>query len=80
MTASIAIEPTLAERWLQRTGRPLADLRDDRTGYAPMLRDAFISRFGFAVLTSRAISRLIGLSRRGRADRRGRRRERLLGL
>ena len=61
MTTSIAIEPTLAERWLQRTGRPLADLRDDRTGYAPMLRDAFISRFGFAVLTGRAISRLIGL-------------------
>ena len=56
-----AIEPTLAERWLQRTGRPLEGLRDDRTGYVPMLRDAFIARFGFAVLTGRAISRLIDL-------------------
>ena len=58
---TVAIEQTLAERWLQRTGRPLADLRDDRTGYAPMLRDAFIARFGFAVLTGRAIDKLIDL-------------------
>ena len=56
-----AIEPTLAERWLQRAGRPLADLRNDRTGYVPMLRDAFVARFGFAVLTGRAISKLIDL-------------------
>ena len=58
---TMTIEPTLAERWLERTGRPLADLRNDRTGYVPMLRDAFIARFGFAVLTGRAISKLIDL-------------------
>ena len=56
-----AIGPTLAEGWLQRIGRPLRDLRNDRTGYVPMLRDAFIARFGFAVLTGRAIGELVDL-------------------
>ena len=76
---TVAIEQTLAERWLQRSGRPLADLRNDQTGYAPMLRDAFIARFG-GVLTGRAIDKLIDLVGAGREDRGGRRRKRLLGL
>ena len=61
MTTMTTLEPTRAERWLQRSGRPLADLRDDRTGYAPMLRDDFVAKFGFGVLTARVIDDLIDL-------------------
>ena len=61
-TATItAAEPTRAERWIQQRVGSMRELRTDRSGYAAMLRDAFVEKFGFAVLTARAVAELVGL-------------------
>ena len=61
MTTMTTLEPTRAERWLQQRVGSMRELRSEPTGYAPMLRDAFVAKFGFGVLTARAIDDLIDL-------------------